>query len=120
MRAYPIFANPRMVAGDDIRGDHFKCALQSVGQALKAGHYQPIEMARYRSRLEAIFPQGVCGLSATGSGPAGRSARPVGAAGGTYAAGRTTDRSGVGHGNRRCTDSDADVVRVKVSGSEAP
>lgn len=60
LRAYPIFANPRMVAGADIRGDHFKCALQNVDQALKAGLYQPIDMAPYRAQLEAVFPQGVC------------------------------------------------------------
>lgn len=60
LRAYPIFANPRMVAGDDIRGDHFKCALQSVDQALKAGLFQPVDMAPYRAQLQAIFPQGVC------------------------------------------------------------
>jgi hypothetical protein len=60
MSAYPIFTNPRMVAGADIRGDHFKCALQSVGDAIKAGLYQPVDMAPYRAQLEAIFPQGVC------------------------------------------------------------
>ena len=60
MRAYPIYGNTRIVAGDTIRGDHFKCALQTVGEALDAWLYEPVDMRPYRARLERIFPQGVC------------------------------------------------------------
>jgi len=60
MRAYPVYSNSRMEAGDNIRGDVFKCALQPVAEALAAGVYAPVDMRPYRAQLERIFPQGVC------------------------------------------------------------
>lgn len=60
MRAYPIFANSRVVAGDSYRGDVFKCALQSVDDALANGSYAPVDMSAHRDDLRRIFPQGVC------------------------------------------------------------
>ena len=60
MRTYPIFSNSRMVAGDSIHGDRFKCALQSVGHAIAHGVYAPVDMGPHRAELERIFPQGVC------------------------------------------------------------
>ncbi|BAL25075.1 DUF6351 family protein [Azoarcus sp. KH32C] len=59
-RVYPMFANSRMVAGESIAGDRFKCALQPVAEAIDSGVYAPVDMHPYRARLEQIFPQGVC------------------------------------------------------------
>ncbi|WP_407280848.1 DUF6351 family protein [Aromatoleum evansii] len=60
MRVYPIYANSRMVAGEGISGDRFKCALQSVSSALDRGVYKPVDMQPYKAQLERIFPNGVC------------------------------------------------------------
>jgi hypothetical protein len=70
--AYPIFASPRMVAGDSLRGDIFQCALKSVATALDDGTYPA--SVRFSSAQQAwlrrIFPQGVCDF---GKGDVGRS-----------------------------------------------
>ena len=63
MRAYPMFANPRMVAGESVAGDRFKCALQSVDAAIAGGLYAPVDMRPFLEQLEGIFPQGVCDYS---------------------------------------------------------
>jgi len=63
MDAYPIFSNPRIVAGDDYAGDIFKCHLQSVDNAIEKGAYSPIDIAQYREDLNRIFPDGVCDYS---------------------------------------------------------
>ncbi|UOD32901.1 hypothetical protein INH39_15320 [Massilia violaceinigra] len=72
--AFPIFASPRMVAGDSIKGDIFKCTLKPVATALGDGTYP--EAARFSAQdhqwLERIFPQGVCDYRA---GDVGRPAR---------------------------------------------
>lgn len=60
MRAYPIYSSSRMVAGDGITGDRFKCALQTVSAALDGGVYEPVDMRPYKAQLEQIFPDGVC------------------------------------------------------------
>ena len=57
-----------MVAGNDIAGDVFKCALQNVQQALDSQLYAPINLKPYQTRLEQIFPQGVCDYSQAGIG----------------------------------------------------
>jgi hypothetical protein len=54
----------RIVAGGQIRGGIFQCALKSVAQAISDGDYgawspSPAEQAR----LEEIFPDGVCDWS---------------------------------------------------------
>jgi hypothetical protein len=59
-RAFPIFSSPRMVAGDSIRGDMFKCALKPVSAALEDGTYKSAFTAEQRSWLQKIFAQGVC------------------------------------------------------------
>ena len=59
-RAYPIYANSRIVAGDSYRGDMFKCALQSVDDALNRDLYESIDMRPHRAELLRIFPDGVC------------------------------------------------------------
>jgi len=60
MDKYPIFSNPRIVAGDDYAGDIFKCHLQSVDEAIANHVYAPIDMSAYREELHRIFPNGVC------------------------------------------------------------
>ena len=60
MDAYPIFSNPRIVAGDDYAGDIFKCHLQSVSDAIAAGVYAPVDVSDDRRALQRIFPDGVC------------------------------------------------------------
>lgn len=61
-RAYPIFSSPRMVAGDSIRGDVFKCALKPVASALADGTYPSAVTFSdpQKARLRRIFPDGVC------------------------------------------------------------
>jgi len=60
MNAYPIFSNPRIVAGDDYAGDIFKCHLRPVTDALARGVYAPVDLSAYREELLRIFPDGVC------------------------------------------------------------
>ena len=60
-QAFPIYSTSRIVAGGPIEGGVFKCALQSVSDAIGRGLYgswQPsgAELAR----LQQIFPSGVC------------------------------------------------------------
>lgn len=62
-KIYPPFSTSRLVAGENIRGDYFSCALQSVQQALQNELYRPIDMRPYRAQLEQIFPDGVCDFS---------------------------------------------------------
>jgi hypothetical protein len=67
--AYPIFSSSRMVAGDDIAGDMFKCALKPVAQALTDGTYGTVSFADSEiDQLNAIFPQGVCDYSQPDAG----------------------------------------------------
>jgi hypothetical protein len=72
-QAFPIFASPRMVAGESIRGDTFKCALKPLATAMADGsypptvHFSPVQQAW----LARIFPQGVCDY---GQGDVGRPA----------------------------------------------
>jgi len=63
MSTYPIFSNPRIVAGDDYVGDIFKCHLQSVDDAIAKGLYAPFDVSEYRDDLQQIFPTGVCDYS---------------------------------------------------------
>ena len=60
MDAYPIFSNPRIVAGDDYAGDIFKCHLRSVNDAIANGVYAPIDVSAHREELLRVFPDGVC------------------------------------------------------------
>lgn len=63
MKAYPIFSNPRIVAGDDYAGDIFKCFLQPVDEAIANGVYAPLDLSDYREELSRVFPDGVCDYS---------------------------------------------------------
>lgn len=67
-RAFPIYSSPRMVAGESIKGDTFKCALKPVATALADGTYPagaPFT-ARQQEWLNKIFPDGVCDYSVAG------------------------------------------------------
>ena len=69
-KAFPLFFSPRMVAGESIKGDVFKCALKPVAQALRDGSYPAgVEWtAQQKARLQRIFPHGVCDYSLPGQG----------------------------------------------------
>ncbi len=59
--AYPLKSSSRMVAGDSVAGDMFKCALKPVSVALLDGTYGLTSFsAEQEAQLEAIFPTGVC------------------------------------------------------------
>ncbi|WP_395400492.1 DUF6351 family protein [Pseudoduganella sp. UC29_106] len=70
-RAFPIYSSPRIVAGDSIRGDMFKCALKPVSVALADGTYKAGFTPVQRAWLERIFPQGVCDYSQRDQGRPG-------------------------------------------------
>jgi hypothetical protein len=58
---FPIYSTSRIVAGGDIKGDIFKCHLQSVEKAIRKGVYSPIVIDdATKARLKEIFPDGVC------------------------------------------------------------
>lgn len=59
-RVYPIYGNPRTVAGDSLHGDRFACALQRVADAIAGGLYAPVDMRPHQRELERVFPDGVC------------------------------------------------------------
>ena len=63
MKRYPIYSNPRLVAGDDYAGDIFKCHLQSVDAAIAGGVYAPVDVTAHRDELQRVFPSGVCDYS---------------------------------------------------------
>jgi len=67
--AYPIFSSPRMIAGDSIKGDTFKCALKPVATALVDGTYPASTpfTDQQKEWLNKIFPDGVCDYSASAS-----------------------------------------------------
>ncbi len=62
--AFPVYSTSRMVAGASLLGNIFKCALKPVSTALMDGSYQNIQFPPQQiTRLEAIFPTGVCDYS---------------------------------------------------------
>ena len=59
--AFPLYSTSRIISGNGIEGGVFKCALQSVEDAIANGVYGgwapgPAEIAQ----LQVIFPDGVC------------------------------------------------------------
>jgi hypothetical protein len=59
--AYPIKSSSRIVAGDGLAGDMFKCALKPLDTALADGTYGATTFtAGEVEQLAAIFPDGVC------------------------------------------------------------
>ncbi len=63
MQRFPMYSNPRLVAGDDFAGDIFKCHLQSVDAAIAKRIYAPIDVTAERDALQRIFASGVCDYS---------------------------------------------------------
>ncbi len=59
---YPSFPAPRMVAGGPLSGDVIKCELKPLDAADYAVAFTPMQW----SRLQAIFPAGVCDWSRPG------------------------------------------------------
>ena len=71
-QAFPPYSTSRIVAGGNIKGDVFKCYLQSVDEAIDAGVYDGISLTPENiARLKQIFPDGVCDYT---RGDAGRPA----------------------------------------------
>lgn len=56
----PFHQSSRQVAGDDIQGYTFQCALIPVEQAIRDDFYGDRDMSSYQDRLKGIFPWGVC------------------------------------------------------------
>ena len=70
--AFPLYSTSRIVAGGNIKGDVFKCHLQTVDEAIDAGVYEGISLTEQNiARLKEIFPDGVCDYT---QGDAGRPA----------------------------------------------
>jgi len=71
-QAFPPYSTSRIIAGGDIKGDVFKCHLQTVDEAITAGVYEGITLTDDNiTRLKQIFPEGVCDYT---KGDAGRPA----------------------------------------------
>ena len=73
--AYPIHSSSRMVAGDSVRGDLFKCQLKPLKAALHDGTYGRVVpfTAADVAWLRNIFPDGVCDYRKRDAGrPTGR------------------------------------------------
>ena len=68
-QAFQIYSTARIVAGGPLKGGIYKCQLQSVKHAIKAGVYGSWEPDKAeRRRLEQIFPTGVCDYSLPDAG----------------------------------------------------
>jgi hypothetical protein len=61
---FPLHSTSRIVAGGPIRGGVYKCALQSVDEAVERGLYGSWNPTGAQlDRLKEIFPDGVCDYS---------------------------------------------------------
>lgn len=56
----PFHQGSRQIAGDNLAGYTFQCALIPVEDAINAGFYGQHDMTRWISQLRQIFPYGVC------------------------------------------------------------
>jgi hypothetical protein len=66
---FPTYTTSRMEAGGPIEGSVFKCALKSVNTALNDGTYGSwLPSSPEITRLNEIFPQGVCDYSEADQG----------------------------------------------------
>lgn len=62
--AFPIYSTSRIVAGEPIHGNIFKCSLKPVEVAIADGTYGNIVFTKFeRELLQDIFPTGVCDYS---------------------------------------------------------
>jgi len=59
---FPVYANPRIVAGGPATGDVFKCELKPID---KADYKRPVTDAQL-AQLRNVFPQGVCDYTKKG------------------------------------------------------
>jgi len=59
---FPVYANPRVVAGAPATGDVFKCELKPID---KSDYKRPVTDAQL-AQLRSVFPQGVCDYSKKG------------------------------------------------------
>lgn len=58
---FPVYSTSRIVAGAPITGDVFKCALQSIDDAVAGGVYGNVEFTPGQlDALQSVFPDGVC------------------------------------------------------------
>jgi hypothetical protein len=63
-QVFPLNSSSRIVSGGPIEGSIFKCALKPVATAVTDGTYAPwVPSAAEVSRLQQIFPTGVCDYS---------------------------------------------------------
>ena len=60
-KVYPLFANPRLAAGEPMRQDILKCQLRPLDSSASPG-----VTAKQLERLQAAFPAGVCDYSKPG------------------------------------------------------
>ncbi|MFV0476397.1 MAG: DUF6351 family protein [Parahaliea sp.] len=64
---FQTYSTSRIVAGAPLAGDVFKCALQSIDDAISKGLYGDwAPTVEQRERLQAIFPSGVCDYTQPG------------------------------------------------------
>ena len=63
LKSYPMFSTSRIQSGASWAGDLFKCALIPVEQAIENGVYGDIDIGKYATSLNRIFPTGVCDYS---------------------------------------------------------
>ena len=59
---FPVYANPRVVAGAPATDDVFKCELKPID---KADYMRPVTDAQLAA-LRTVFPQGVCDYTRKG------------------------------------------------------
>jgi hypothetical protein len=59
---FPVYANPRIVAGAPATADVFKCELKPID---KSDYKRPVTDAQL-AQLRAVFPQGVCDYTKKG------------------------------------------------------
>jgi Tannase-like family of unknown function (DUF6351) len=59
---FPVYANPRIVAGGSATGDVFKCELKPID---KADYKRPVTDPQL-AQLQNVFPQGVCDYTKKG------------------------------------------------------
>ncbi|UTW49926.1 DUF6351 family protein [Bacterioplanoides sp. SCSIO 12839] len=61
---FPFFRSSRQVAGESAAATILFCQRISIDDAITAGIYSPLNItAEYRTKLQSIFPQGVCDYS---------------------------------------------------------
>jgi hypothetical protein len=59
---FPVYANPRIVAGGPATGDVFKCELKPID---RGDYKRPVTDAQL-AQLRSVFPQGVCDYAKKG------------------------------------------------------